>query len=63
MAIPARKMHLIAYLKNGPAADYPRAWRHPAASLHALWDADLYQHAALPRHAGRPLRETIAPFG
>ena len=46
MAAPARKMHLVAYLKTGPTASYASAWRHPTASLHDIWDAERYEDAA-----------------
>ena len=43
---PPRKMHLAAYLKTGPTASYASAWRHPAATLHDIWDGERYEHLA-----------------
>jgi FMN-dependent oxidoreductase (nitrilotriacetate monooxygenase family) len=41
-----RKMHLVAYLKTGPTASYAGGWRHPAAPLDDIWDAERYEHLA-----------------
>ena len=46
MKPPARKMHLVAYLKTGPTASYASAWRHPASPLHDIWDPERYEHVA-----------------
>jgi alkanesulfonate monooxygenase SsuD/methylene tetrahydromethanopterin reductase-like flavin-dependent oxidoreductase (luciferase family) len=50
---PPRKMHLVAYLKTGSTASYARAWRHPAAPLHDIWDPERYEHPARTLEAAR----------
>jgi len=45
MAVP-RKMHLVAYLMAGPSASYPSTWRHPAATLHDLFEPERWEHLA-----------------
>jgi FMN-dependent oxidoreductase (nitrilotriacetate monooxygenase family) len=39
-------MHLVAYLKTGPTANHPGAWRHPEAALHDIFDPGRYEHIA-----------------
>ena len=46
MTRPARKMHLVAYLKTAPTASYAPGWRHPAATLKDLWTPERYEHLA-----------------
>ncbi|MBR0645343.1 LLM class flavin-dependent oxidoreductase [Roseomonas hellenica] len=41
-----RRMHLVAYLKTGPTANHPGAWRHPEADLHDIFDPARYEHIA-----------------
>jgi FMN-dependent oxidoreductase (nitrilotriacetate monooxygenase family) len=41
-----RQMHLVAYLKTGPTANHPGAWRHPAATLHDIFEPERYEHLA-----------------
>ncbi len=50
---PARKMHLVAYLKTGPTASYASAWRHPAAPLDDLGEPERYEHLARMLEAAR----------
>jgi FMN-dependent oxidoreductase (nitrilotriacetate monooxygenase family) len=42
----ARRMHLVAYLKTGPTANHPGAWRHPEAALDDIFDPARYEHIA-----------------
>lgn len=49
---PARRMHLVAYLKSGPSTSYPSSWRHPAASLDDLMGWERWEHAARVLEAG-----------
>lgn len=37
-----RQMHLLAYLKTGPTADFAGGWRHPAAELDNIFEPDRY---------------------
>lgn len=48
-----RKMHLVAYLKTGPTANYPGAWRHPESDLHDIFDPERYEHLARVLEAAR----------
>ena len=41
-----RRMHLVAYLKTGPTANHPGAWRHPEADLHDIFAPERYEHIA-----------------
>ncbi|MBR0680029.1 LLM class flavin-dependent oxidoreductase [Roseomonas eburnea] len=41
-----RRMHLVAYLKTGPTANHPGAWRHPEAALHDIFAPERYEHIA-----------------
>ena len=41
-----RRMHLVAYLKTGPTANHPGAWRHPDADLHDIFAPERYEHIA-----------------
>lgn len=41
-----RRMHLIAYLKTGPTANHPGAWRHPESPLHDIFAPERYEHIA-----------------
>jgi FMN-dependent oxidoreductase (nitrilotriacetate monooxygenase family) len=41
-----RRMHLVAYLKTGPTANHPGAWRHPEADLHDIFEPSRYEHIA-----------------
>jgi FMN-dependent oxidoreductase (nitrilotriacetate monooxygenase family) len=41
-----RKMKLIAYLKTGPTANIPGAWRHASANLDDLFTPDRYEQLA-----------------
>ena len=41
-----RRMHLVAYLKTGPTANHPGAWRHPEADLHDILEPARYEHIA-----------------
>jgi FMN-dependent oxidoreductase (nitrilotriacetate monooxygenase family) len=43
---PPRRMHLVAYLKTGPTANHPGAWRHPEADLHDVFAPERYEHIA-----------------
>lgn len=42
----ARRMHLVAYLKTGPTANHPGAWRHPEAALDDIFQPARYEHIA-----------------
>ncbi|NOG69061.1 NtaA/DmoA family FMN-dependent monooxygenase [Roseicella sp. DB1501] len=48
-----RRMHLVAYLKTGPTANHPGAWRHPEAPLDDLFAPERYEHIARVLEAGR----------
>jgi FMN-dependent oxidoreductase (nitrilotriacetate monooxygenase family) len=48
-----RRMHLVAYLKTGPTANHPGAWRHPEATLDDLFAPERYEHIARVLEAGR----------
>jgi FMN-dependent oxidoreductase (nitrilotriacetate monooxygenase family) len=50
---PARKMHLVAYLKTSPTASYAGGWRHPGAPLNDLFDPARYEHIARALEAAR----------
>lgn len=39
-------MHLVAYLKTGPTANHPGAWRHPESDLHDILTPERYEHIA-----------------
>jgi FMN-dependent oxidoreductase (nitrilotriacetate monooxygenase family) len=39
-------MHLVAYLKTGPTANHPGAWRHPESDLHDILAPERYEHIA-----------------
>ena len=39
-------MHLVAYLKTGPTANHPGAWRHPEAALDDIFAPERYEHIA-----------------
>ena len=41
-----RRMHLVAYLKTGPTANHPGAWRHPEADLDDIFEPTRYEHIA-----------------
>ncbi|WP_188965917.1 LLM class flavin-dependent oxidoreductase [Neoroseomonas lacus] len=41
-----RRMHLVAYLKTGPTANHPGAWRHPEAALDDIFSPQRYEHIA-----------------
>ncbi len=41
-----RRMHLVAYLKTGPTANDPGAWRHPASDLNDIFEPTRYEHIA-----------------
>ena len=41
-----RRMHLVAYLKTGPTANHPGAWRHPEADLDDIFEPARYEHIA-----------------
>ncbi|WP_424812888.1 LLM class flavin-dependent oxidoreductase [Roseococcus sp. YIM B11640] len=41
-----RRMHLVAYLKTGPTANHPGAWRHPEATLGDIFAPERYEHIA-----------------
>ncbi|MDB5375304.1 MAG: class flavin-dependent oxidoreductase [Belnapia sp.] len=47
-----RRMHLVAYLKTGPTANHPGAWRHPEADLHDIFEPARYEHIARVLEAG-----------
>jgi alkanesulfonate monooxygenase SsuD/methylene tetrahydromethanopterin reductase-like flavin-dependent oxidoreductase (luciferase family) len=51
MTMP-RRMHLVAYLKTGPTANHPGAWRHPDADLHDIFEPSRYEHLARVLEAG-----------
>ena len=38
--------HLVAYLKTGPTANHPGAWRHPEAPLDDILRPERYEHIA-----------------
>ena len=44
--MPARQMHLVAYLKTGPTALHVGGWRHPESTLGDILDPERYQHIA-----------------
>ena len=44
--LPARQMHLVAYLKTGPTALHVGGWRHPESTLDDILDPERYQHIA-----------------
>nr|WP_245216929.1 LLM class flavin-dependent oxidoreductase [Neoroseomonas nitratireducens] len=46
-------MHLVAYLKTGPTANHPGAWRHPEAALDDIFDPARYEHIARLLEAAR----------
>jgi FMN-dependent oxidoreductase (nitrilotriacetate monooxygenase family) len=46
LAMTARRMHLLAYLKTGPTANHPGAWRHPEAALDDIFAPERYEHIA-----------------
>lgn len=48
-----RRMHLVAYLKTGPTANHVGGWRHPAATLHDIFEPERYEHLARVLEAGR----------
>ncbi|MBP0463684.1 LLM class flavin-dependent oxidoreductase [Roseomonas sp. PWR1] len=48
-----RRMHLVAYLKTGPTANHPGAWRHPEAALDDIFDPARYEHIARLLEAAR----------
>ena len=48
-----RRMHLVAYLKTGPTANHPGAWRHPDSPLHDIFEPERYEHLARVLEAGR----------
>lgn len=48
-----RRMHLVAYLKTGPTANHPGAWRHPEADLHDIFEPSRYEHIARMLEAAR----------
>jgi FMN-dependent oxidoreductase (nitrilotriacetate monooxygenase family) len=41
-----RRMHLVAYLKTGPTANHPGAWRHPEAALADIFAPERYEQIA-----------------
>lgn len=41
-----RRMHLVAYLKTGPTANHPGAWRHPEAALSDIFAPERYEQIA-----------------
>ncbi len=47
-----RRRHLVAYLKTGPTANHPGAWRHPASPLHDIFEPERYEHLARVLEAG-----------
>jgi hypothetical protein len=47
-----RKMHLLAYVKTGPTANLPGAWRHPQADLDDMFTPERYEHLARVLEAG-----------
>jgi FMN-dependent oxidoreductase (nitrilotriacetate monooxygenase family) len=49
----ARRMHLVAYLKTGPTANHPGAWRHPESALDDILSPERYEHIARLLEAGR----------
>ncbi len=48
-----RKMHLVAYLKTGPTANFPGCWRHPQSDLHDIFMPERYEHLARVLEAAR----------
>jgi FMN-dependent oxidoreductase (nitrilotriacetate monooxygenase family) len=46
-------MHLVAYLKTGPTANHPGAWRHPEAALDDVFTPERYEHIARVLEAAR----------
>ena len=50
--MPAREMHLLAYLKTGPTANHMGAWRHPDAVLDDVLRPERYEHLARVLEAG-----------
>jgi FMN-dependent oxidoreductase (nitrilotriacetate monooxygenase family) len=48
-----RRMHLLAYLKTGPTANHPGAWRHPESALDDIFDPGRYEHIARVLEAAR----------
>jgi FMN-dependent oxidoreductase (nitrilotriacetate monooxygenase family) len=48
-----RRMNLVAYLKTGPTANHPGAWRHPEADLHDIFEPTRYEHLARVLEAAR----------
>ena len=53
VTLPAREMHLLAYLKTGPTANHMGAWRHPDSELRDILDPGRYEHIARVLEAGR----------
>ncbi len=47
------RMKLVAYLKTGPTATHAGGWRHPAASLHDIFDPARYEQLARTLEAAR----------
>ncbi len=47
-----RRMNLVAYLKTGPTANHAGGWRHPASSLHDIFEPERYEHLARVLEAG-----------
>lgn len=41
-----RRMNLVAYLKTGPTANHPGAWRHAESPLHDIFSPSRYEHIA-----------------
>jgi FMN-dependent oxidoreductase (nitrilotriacetate monooxygenase family) len=52
-SMTARKMHLVAYMKTGPAHSFPSGWRHPSAALDDLFEPERYEHVAKVLEAAR----------
>lgn len=50
--MPAREMHLLAYLKTGPTANHMGAWRHPDSELGDMLLPERYEHIARVLEAG-----------
>ncbi len=44
--MPARQMHLVAYLKTGPTALHVGGWRHPEATLDDILEPSRYESIA-----------------